>query len=215
MMRDDSLNVGDTLSVSTWGRLAPAAIARHGISNLAGMISAYHTNCDEPNHFWCAPPQLRVFAMAEFYQPGNPEGERYIGCYLRGADFDDDGVPTIHEAPSLKALMQPMDDGHVFVQFGRITDRGKSNSVAGLGMLDRGTSEYLLVTPRSVPDVPQEIGNSITFVIQRFRNAWHIAHFLHDDEFPTNAQARVFASLPVSPQPSPLTRIVIDNDPLR
>lgn len=62
------------------------------------MISAYHANCDEPNHFWCAPPQLRVFAMAEFYQPGNPEGEGYIGCYLRGADFDDDGVPTIHEA---------------------------------------------------------------------------------------------------------------------
>lgn len=216
MQRDDfPYQAGDTFSISTWGRLTGRGIAQHGIAVLAGMVSAYHANCPEPYHFWCAPPQVRVFAMTSLYQPGGASGEHYIGCYFSGADFNDDGVPTIHQTPSLKALMQPLDDGRVFIQFGRIADQDSGQSDAGLGMLDRRTSEYFVATPRLVPGVPEDIGSSATFVFQRFNNAWHIAHFPHGDELPTSAQVRVFAALPVPPRPSPLSKIVISNDPLR
>lgn len=211
----DLFQVGDTFLVSTWGRLTGQGIAQHGVAVLAGMVSAYHANCPEPHHFWCAPPQLRVFAMANLYQADGAAGENYIGCYFSGADCDDDGAPTVHRMPSLKALIQPMDDGRVFVQFGRITAQGSSSSAGGLGMLERRTSEYFVVTPRPVPDIPSDIGDSATFVFQRFNNTWHIAYFPHGDELPTSAQVRVFAAMPVLPEPSPLSKIVISNDPLR
>ena len=212
---DFPYQAGDTFSISTWGRLTWQGIAQHGIAVLAGMVSAYHANCPESHHFWCAPPQLRVLAMVNLYQPSGAAGENYIGCYFSGADFSDDGVPTIHQTPSLKALMQPLDDGRVFIQFGRITDQDSSQSAGGLGMLDRRTSEYFVATPHPIPDVPYDIGSSATFVFQRFNNAWHIAHFPHGDELPAKAQVRVFATLPVLPQPSILTKIVIRDDPLR
>ncbi len=85
--------VGDTFSVSTWGRLSPGDIARRGIDVLMGIVRSYHADCGDPLHFWCAPEGIRVFVMADLYQSGNEQGEHYIGCYLRGADFDNEGVP--------------------------------------------------------------------------------------------------------------------------
>ena len=79
------------------------------------MIRAYHRECQSPNHFWCAPPEMQVFIMAELYQANGDQGELYIGCYLRGADFDNNGIPSIHERPSLKALIHLLDDGRVLV----------------------------------------------------------------------------------------------------
>ena len=78
---------GDTLSIASWGRLSKQDLAQHGIDVLAGMIRAYHEKCPSPNHFWCAPPQLQVFVLAELYQANGDQGEHYIGCYFRGADF--------------------------------------------------------------------------------------------------------------------------------
>ena len=214
MAQDDSqFQVGDTFSIATWGRLAERDIAQRGIDVLIGMVRAHHVNCTAPNHFWCAPSQMRVFVMADLYQADGTQGEHYIGRYLRGADFNSDGVPTIHETPSLKAIMQLMDDGRVFVHFGRLVDQGNGRSAGDFGLLGQQTGERLVVTPRPVPNVPQEPGRHITFVLQRFNDAWNIAHFPHDDELPGNAQVRVIATLPVSPNPSPQSQIEINDFP--
>lgn len=95
---------GDTFSVSTWGRLPKQKLAQKGLDVLMGMLSAYHANCRWPTHFWCAPPEETVSAVAEIYQADNPQGEHYIGCFLRD-DFD--------QPPSLKLVMQPLSNGRV------------------------------------------------------------------------------------------------------
>ena len=100
---------GDEFSIASWGRLSNRDLAQHGIDVLAGMIRAYHRECQSPNHFWCAPPEMQVFIMAELYQANGDQGELYIGCYLRGADFDNNGIPSIHERPSLKALIHLLE----------------------------------------------------------------------------------------------------------
>ena len=88
--------------------------------------------------------------MADRYQPGSSQGEHHIGCYLRGADFDDDGVPTIHPSPSLKMIVQLLVDGRVFVQLGPLADSATEASGAGLGLLDQRTAQRFLVIPRPV-----------------------------------------------------------------
>jgi hypothetical protein len=190
--------------------LSTQALAQNGLEVLMGMVRAYHTNCPAPFHFWCATPELTVFAMADLYQASGEEGDHYIGCFLRGADFDSDGVPTIHEMPSLKAIMQPLDDGRVLVIFGGLTNRGESSSLGGLGLLDQRTAEHFVVTPARIPNVPEEPGNHVTFLLQRSNNIWEIAHFAHEGEFPADAQIQVFAAFPVDPIPSPLTILKIN-----
>ena len=61
------------------------------------MINSYHKEFPCPNHFWCDPPEMQVFVMAELYQADGDQGEHYMGCYSRGADFDSDGIPNIKE----------------------------------------------------------------------------------------------------------------------
>ncbi len=203
---------GDTISIATWGRLSNGELAQHGVDVLVGLIRAYHVDCPLPNHFWCATPENMVLAMADLYQANDEEGGHYIGCYLHGADFDSDGIPTIHEAPSLKALMQLLDDGRVLVKFGRLTNEGSERSAGGLGLLDEQTAEFIVVTPVPVPNVPPEPGDRVTFVLQRSEDFWHIAHYPHDDESPESAQVQVFVSFPVDPNPTPLTVLKI-NEP--
>ena len=205
--------VADTFSVSTWGRLSPGDIARRGIDVLMGIVRSYHADCGDPLHFWCAPEGIRVFVMADLYQSGNEQGEHYIGCYLRGADFDNEGVPTIHETPSLKMLMQLMDDGRVFVHFGPLSTQGSDDSMGGIGLLDQRVAQRLPVIPWPVPNVPDEPGEHITFVLQRIEDTWYVAHFPHNSEFPERAHIRVFATLPVKPDPSPHIQLEINDFP--
>ena len=152
--------------------------------------------------------------MAELYQANGDQGENYIGCYLHGADFDDNGIPTIHERPSLKALIQRLGDGRVLVNIGRLANGEPGKSFGGLGLLDQGTAELIVVTPGSVKDVPKEASNKASFVLRRLDNVWSLAHFPQDQESSTNTQARVFAAFPVAPNPSPLTVLQIKNSPL-
>ena len=206
---------GDTISIASWGRLSNGDLVQHGIDILAGMIRTYHGECPSPNHFWCAPPEMQVFVMAELYQANGDQGEHYIGCYLRGADFDDNGIPSIHERPSLKALIQRLEDGRVIVNLGRLANDEPGNSFGGLGLLDQRTAELIVVTPESVANVPKEAGNQASFVLRRLDNVWSLAHFSQDEESSTNTQARVFAALPVAPSPSPSTVLQIKNFPLQ
>ena len=205
---------GDTLSIASWGRLSKRDLAQHGIDVLVGIVRAYHGECPSPNHFWCAPSDMQVFVMAELYQANGDQGEHYIGCYLRGANFDDNGIPSIHEGPSLKALIQRLEDGRVLVNLGRLANVEPGKSFGGLGLLDQQTAEFIVVTPEAVKDVPEEAGNSASFVLRRLDNVWSFAHFPWDQESSTNSQARVFAALPVAPSPSPLTVLQINNSPL-
>ena len=211
---ESSFQAGDTLGIASWGRLSTQALAQNGIDALMGMIRAYHANCPAPYHFWCAPPEMTVFAMADLYQASGERGEHYIGCYLRGADFDSDGVPTIHKTPSLKAIMQLLDDGRVLVNFGGLTNhQDESESFGGFGLLDSRTAELFVVTPVDIPNVPDDPGNHVTFLLQRSNNVWEIAHFPHDDEFPADAQVQVIAALSVDPNPSPLTLLRVTDAP--
>ena len=205
---------GGTFSIASWGRLSKRDLARHGIDVLVGMIRTYHEECPSPNHFWCAPPELQVFVMAELYQANGDQGEHYIGCYLRGADFDDNGIPSIHERPSLKALIQRLGDGRVLVNLGRLSNGEPAKRFGGLGLLDQQTAEFIVVTPESVANVPKDAGNQASFVLRRLDNVWSLAHFPWGQESSTNTQARVFAVLPVAPSPSPLTVLQIENFPL-
>ena len=205
---------GDTFSIASWGRLPQRDLAQHGIDVLAGMIRAYHGECPSPNHFWCAPPEIQVFVMAELYQAKGDQGENYIGCYLRSADFDDNGIPRMHERPSLKALIQRLGDGRVLVNLGRLANGEPGKSFGGLGLLDQRTAELIVVTPESVANVPEDAGNQPSFVLRRLDNVWSIAHFPQDQESSTNTQARGFAAFPVAPNPSPLTVLQIRNSPL-
>ena len=174
---------GDTFSVSTWGRLPKQELAQNGLDVLMGMLSAYHANCRWPTHFWCAPPEETVSAVAEIYQADNPQGEHYIGCFLRG-DFD--------QPPSLKLVMQPLSNGRVFVQFG---------AVSPSGLLTQEAAERFTVAPRHVPDVPEDLGERITFVLRRDK-VWHIARLEGDAAAP--AYVRIIAQLPILPDPTPL-----------
>ena len=204
---------GDTFSIASWGRLSNRELAQHGIDVLAGMIGAYHENCTSHNHFWCAPPEMQVLAVAELYQASGDQGEHYIGCYLRGADFDDDGIPTIHQSPSLKAIIQRLGDGRVVVNLGRLANEEPGKSFGGLGLLDQRSAEFILVTPESVADLPRETGDRASFVLRRLDNAWSLAHFPKDQESSAKRQAREFATLPVAAGPSPLTVLHIKNFP--
>ena len=205
---------GDTISIASWGRLSNGDLAQHGIDILAGMIRTYHGECPSPNHFWCAPPEMQVFVTAELYQANGDQGEHYIGCYLRGADFDDNGIPSIHERPSLKALIQRLEDGRVIVNLGRLANDEPGNSFGSLGLLDQRTAEFIVVTPESVANVPKDADNQASFVLRRLDNVWSLAHFSLDQEPSTTTQARVFAALPVAPSPSPLTVLQIEDFPL-
>ena len=168
------------VSIVRWGELSKQDLAQRGIDSLLGLLSAYHENCD--SHFWCTPPQARVFVMADFYQAAGSNGENYIGCYLRGADFDRDGIPTIHQTPSMKMLLQPLSNGQVCATVGQVRPDEDGTSAGGLGMLDRATAVNFLVTPRTVPDVPNDPGDYTTFVIQRMDNQRQIAYFHHGAE---------------------------------
>ncbi len=205
---------GDTFSIASWGHLSKRDIAQHGIDILAGMIMTYHGECPSPNHFWCAPPEMQVFLMAELYQANGDQGEHYIGCYLRGAEFDDNGILSIHERPSLKALIQCLEDGRVLVNLGRLANDEPGKSFGGLGLLDQRTAEFIVVTPESVANVPKDADNQASFVLRRLDNVWSLAHFSLDQEPSTTTQARVFAALPVAPSPSPLTVLQIEDFPL-
>ena len=204
---------GDTFSIASWGRLSKRDLAQHGLNVLATMISSYHKECPSPNHFWCAPPEMQVFVMAELYQADGDQGEHYIGCYLRGADFDSDGIPSIHERPSLKALLQRLDDGRVLVNLGRLANEDPGESFGGLGLLDQRTAEFMVVTPDSVTDAPNELGNQASFVFRRMDKVWDVAHFLQGSS--TNTRVQVFGTFPVAPSPSPLTVFQIENFPLQ
>ena len=193
----------DYVSIDRWGHLSKQDLAQLGIDSLLGLLSAYHENCD--SHFWCAPPpQVNVFVMADFYQATGNNGENYIGCYLRGADFDGDGVPTIHQTPSMKLLLQPLSNGQVCAAVGQVGPDEDGTSAGGLGMLDRTTAVNFLVTPRTVPDVPHDPSDFTTFVVQRMNNQWQIAYFYHGTEYPASSQVKVFAALPAYSQPSVL-----------
>ncbi len=207
---------GDTFSIARWGRLSKRDLAQHGIDVLAGMIRAYHGECPSPNHFWCAPSEMQVFVMAELYQANGDQGEDYIGCYFRGADFGNSGIPRIQERPSLKAIIQRLDDGRVLVNLGRQAVGESGKSLGGFGLLDQRTSELIVVTPRSVGDVPREADNLASFVLKRLDAAWSLAHvhFPQDQGSSSNIQARVFAAFPVAPRPSPLTVLQVKNSPL-
>ena len=205
---------GDTFSIASWGRLSNRDLAQHGIDVLAGMIMAHHGECPSSNHFWCAPPGMQVFTMAELYQANGKQGEHYIGCYFRGADFDNNGIPSIHERPSLKAVIQRLGDGRVLVKIGRLANEESGKSFGGLGLLDQGTAEFIVVTPVAVADVPAGAGNKASFVFRRLDNVWGIAHLSQDQESLTNTQVRVFAVFPVAPNPSPLTALQIKDFPV-
>ena len=205
--------IGDTFAINTWGRLTATDIARRGVDILAGIVRNHHADCPSPYHFWCAPPQVQVFAMAELYQATGKQGEHYIGCYLRGADFDASGVPTIHESPSIKMIMQLLDDGRVFVHFGPLSVSGSGDSGPGFGLLDQQAAERFMLTPWPVPNVPEAPGEPITFVFQRYGGNWYIAHFAHDGVLPESTQLKVFATLSVSANSAQLTQIEIDNFP--
>ena len=167
MQTDFPYEEGDTFSIASWGRLSRRDLAQHGIEALAGMIRAHHGDCPSPIHFWCAPPDMQVFALAELYQAKGDQGELYIGCYLRGADFDSSGIPSIHERPSLKAVMQRMDDGRVLVNLGKLAAGESGESVGGLGLLDQRTSELIVVTPGPLADVPMGEDNQALFCAQK------------------------------------------------
>ena len=213
MHSDFPYQEGDTISIASWGRLSNRDLAQCGIDVLAGMVRAYHMDCPSPNHFWCAPPDMQVFVMAELYQADGEQGEHYMGCFLRGADFDDQGIPSIHEGPSLKALIQRLEDGRVIVNLGRLTYEEPGKSFGGLGLLDQQTAEFMVVTPESVANVPKDSGNPATFILRRLDNVWSLAQLLQQQGSSTNTQARVFAMLPVAPDPSPLTVLQFDNLP--
>ena len=134
--------------------------------------------------------------------------------YSSGANFDDNGIPTIHERPSLKALIQRLGDGHVLVSIGRLANEESDKSFGGLGLLDQATAELILLTPGAVADVPKEVGNKASFVLRRLENVWGLAYFSQDQGSSTNTQARVFAAFPVAPNPSPLTVLEIKTPPL-
>ena len=204
---------GDVFSIATWGRLSKRDLAQSGIDVLTGMIMAYHEECQSPIHFWCARPEKQVFALAELYQASGEQGEHYIGCFFRGASFDDNGIPSIHERPSLKALFQRLEDGRVLVNLGGLTNRQSEESFGGFGLLDQRTAEYTVVTPDSVANVPKESGIQASFVLRRQDNVWILAHYLQEQESSTNAQAQVFATFPVAPSPSPLVVLQMKNFP--
>ena len=210
---ETEFQIGDVFAVDTWGRLSAADIARRGIDVLGGIVRNCHDDCASPYHFWCAPSDLRVFVMADLYQAANPEGEHYIGCYLRGADFDDDGVPIIHQSPSLKIVMQLLDDGRIFVHLGRLADQGDGDSETGFGLIDQTSAERFVVIPRPVPNVPHVPEGPITFVLQRLDELWYIAHFPQDGAPPGNSQLRVFATIPVGSNANHLTQVEINDFP--
>ena len=213
MAQDDivDLQVDDTFQVLQWGNLTQEEVAQRGIEVIMGLVGHYHSNCPNPEHFWCAPLQQRVFALAELYHTSNATGSDYLGCYLHGAGSSQDGKIAIHDRPSMKALMQLFDNGRVLVQFGRIAHDPSGRSA--YGVLDRSTVEHLIVTPRPVPDVPADDGPGTAFIIQRAQNAWVIARCLQFGAGLNVSQAKVFARVPVDPEPSPLSRILINNFP--
>ena len=207
------LQVGDTFQVRQWGNLTQDEIAQRGIEVIMGLVGDYHANCPSPEHFWCSPLQEQVFVLAELYHTSNAQGGDYLGCYLHGADSSQDGKIAIHERPSTKALMQPLDNGRVFVQFGRIAHDPSGRS--SYGQLDRSTVEHLIVRPRPVPDAPADDGSGAAFIIQRAQNAWVIARCLQFGAGLDVSQAKVFAQVPVDPEPSPLSRLLINNFPAK
>lgn len=208
---ESEFQVGDTLQLRPWGRLTNEEIAQRGIEVLMGMVRGYHAECREPNHFWCDPLPSTVFVVAELYQSSSKQGEGYIGCYLRGADFDQSGAPILHEKPFQKILMQPLTDGRVLVHLGRVTE-DESGRVA-MGLLDQRTVEYTIVTPRAVPNITASDGPATTFVIQRTNGVWAIALCLQPIDGSGTIQARLIGSLQVDPKPSPLTKLSIGNSP--
>ena len=202
---------GDTFQVTQWGSITQEETAQRGIEVLMGLIGRYHANCPITTHFWCAPPQKQVLALAELYYASNAGGGDYIGCYLRGAETDQDGRLAIHPRPSLKALMQQFDSGQVLVQFGQMADDPSGRSAYGL--IDQNRVEHLIVRPRSMPEVPTVDGSGAAFMIQRVRGAWTIARCLDFGSGEGTSRAMVFAQVSIDPEPSPLTRMDFTNFP--
>lgn len=203
--------VGDTLQLNSWGRLTNQEVAQRGIEVLMEMVRGYHAECGEPNHFWCDPPPSTVFVVAELYQSSSKQGEGYIGCYLRGADFDQSGAPTLQEKPSQKILMQLLTDGRVLVHLGRVTE--DKSGRAAMGLLDQRTVEYMIVSPRAIPNITASESPTTTFVIQRTNGVWAIALCLQPIDGSGTIQARLLGRVPVDPKPSPLTKLSIGNFP--
>ena len=199
--------VGDEMAIASWGRLSKRDLAQHGIDVLVGMIRDHHKDCPSANHFWCAPQEMQVFLLAELYQADNDQGEHYIGCYFSGADFDNDGIPRFHESPSLKAVIQRFEDGHALVRLGQ-----PMGCSSGAGMLDQRTAELLVVTPDSVPNVPEELSVHASFVLRKLDDVWTVAHFFQD-EGSTEIEARVIAQFLVDPSPSPFTVLQMKDFP--
>ncbi len=205
------MQAGDTFQVIPWSITTQEETAQRGIEVFMGLIGRYHANCPIPTHFWCAPPQNQVLALVELYLASNAEGGGYIGCYMRGAGADENGRLAVQTRPSLKALMQLMDNGHVLVQFGGIAEDPSGRSAYGL--VDRNTVEYLMVRPRSMPEIPAVTGSGLAFMVQRARDEWVIARCLDFGSGQNVSQAMVFAQVPVDPNPSPLTRMDFTNFP--
>ena len=205
------MQVGDTFGVIPWGSITQEETAQRGIEVLLGLISRYHADCPVAAHFWCAPQQKQVFALAELYFSSNADGGDYIGCYVRGAGADENGRLAVHPRPTLKALMQLFDNGQVFVQLGEIAEDPSGRSAYGL--IDRSTVEYLMVRPRSMPEVPTVAGPGAAFMMQRVKNVWVVARCLDFGSGQEASRAVVFGQVPVDPDPSPLTVMNITNFP--
>ena len=204
---------GDVFSIATWGRLSKRDLAQSGIDVLTGMIMAYHEECQSPIHFWCARPEKQVFALAELYQASGEQGEHYIGCFFRGASFDDNGIPSIHERPSLKALFQRLEDGRVLVNLGGLTNRQSEESFGGFGLLDQRTAEYTVVTPDSVANVPKESGIQASFVLRRQDNVWILASLPAGTGVFNQCPSPGVRHVSSSTKPEPLSRVTDEELP--
>ena len=200
-----SYKVGDEFGVSTWGRLTRQEIAQYGVETLVGMLRAWHVNCPMPT---------RIFVKAELYQAGNPDGEHYIACYFTSADFDERGVPVLSPQPSLKALLQRLDNGQVWAQVGRIDSSRSDEFIGDFGLLDRSTVEMIMVSPTRIPSIPISDDESVSYFFQRVENVWQVACLVGANQSSDRAHAEVIGSFPVPAEPSPFTVIDLRNSPL-
>ena len=159
-----------------WGDLEKEQCALRGLEAVAGMVSTRHKAC---GHFWCDDTSRTI--VAELYHNRLGPTADYIGVFLWAVvdvkdDSDGDGFRFFgQDRPTQKLVIQPLDDGSVFIRKGFITHIPGVISAAGQGHLDSDTAENLRVYPRQVHNIIADSSDQWpTFSLYREESGWHI-----------------------------------------
>lgn len=162
--------------LTMWGNLEKEQCALWGLEAVLGMVSTRHTAC---GHFWCDDTSRTIVAEL-YYNRLRPTAD-YIGVFLWAVvdvkdDSDGYGFRFFGEdKPTQKLVIQPLNDGSVFIRKGFITHIPGKKSAAGQGHVDDDTAEELRVYPRQVHNIIADSSAQWpTFSMYRDENGWHI-----------------------------------------